>query len=59
MANPRLIETLSFVRGLRKDFEITDKPTLSEFHLQSLARHIENIEIAVQMHAVTNNSQKM
>ncbi len=59
MPAPRIIETLSFVRGLRKDFERTDKPVLSEIQLQGLARHIENIESAVQMHAVTNNSQKV
>ncbi len=59
MANPRIIETLSFVRGLRKRAERETKITLSDFDLANLVRHIENIEAAVQMHAITNNSQKM
>jgi hypothetical protein len=60
MASPKMIETLSFIRGIRKQAETTGgKITLSEFQLQGLVRHVENIEAAVQMHAVANNSKKL
>ena len=55
---PKLIETLSFVRSLRKDAQGGNIQALSDFQKEQLARHIENIEASVQKALLSESDRK-